>query len=56
MAGVAALRKEVGGKKGVDISPRAIIAFVLLIAAAVVLFIMFKGVLCRTGIWAWSGC
>ncbi|MBI2580761.1 hypothetical protein HYV85_03035 [Candidatus Woesearchaeota archaeon] len=47
----AVLKRVVLNKKGIDLSPRTIIAFVLLLAAAVVLFLMLKSVMCRTGTW-----
>lgn len=47
----SAAKRMVAGRKGIDMAPRTIIAFVLLLAAAVVLYLMFKGIMCRTGTW-----
>ncbi len=45
------LKRVVLNKKGIDMAPRTVIAFVLLLAAAVVLYLMLKSVMCRTGTW-----
>lgn len=51
VAAAAVLKSVVLNKRGIDMAPRTIIAFVLLLAAAVVLFLMLKSVMCKTGTW-----
>ena len=50
------IKKKVGNKKGTTVLSKALISSVLIVAAAVVIFLIFKTVMCKTGTWSGGVC
>lgn len=56
--GVAAAitKKGAGGKRGTEILSQSMMTSVLIVAAIIVLFLLIKSIMCKTGTWFGGAC
>ncbi len=50
------IKKGAGSRKGVEILPQSMMVSVLIVAAVIVLFLLLKSVMCKTGTWFGGAC
>lgn len=52
----AIAKKGAGGKRGTEILPQSMMTSVLIVAAVIVLFLLIKSIMCKTGTWFGGDC
>lgn len=52
----AAVKKGANGKRGTEVLSNSLMASVLIVAAVIVLFLLIKSIMCRTGTWFGGAC
>ncbi len=50
------VKKGAGSKRGVEILPQSMMTSVLIVAAVIVLFLLLKSIMCKTGTWFGGAC
>lgn len=50
------VKKGAGSKKGVEILPQSMMTSVLIVAAVIVLFLLLRSLMCKTGTWFGGAC
>lgn len=47
---------DFGGKRGTTVVSKALLTMILVLAAAVIIFLVMKTALCKTGTWSFGAC
>ncbi|MBI2175823.1 hypothetical protein HYU40_00550 [Candidatus Woesearchaeota archaeon] len=50
------IKKSAGSRRGVEILPQSMMTSVLIVAAVLVLFLLLKSIMCKTGTWFGGAC
>ena len=50
------IKKGAGGKRGTEILSQSMMTSVLIVAAVLVLFLLLKSIMCKTGTWFGGAC